>query len=246
MIPDKPVSSMPNGLYFGYPGKLESWMRTGDLKGFVVYFTGDYLGINSTLPNFDADYPFFTYNSEFYILVTDEEASDLMATAQEMMKEVSSNHPDRFEVVKPLLRLYLHKVRRAYARQVSVQPAETRTRKAVFNRFRKELDDHIFKVSQGEEKEAPSVSTLAEALHLNANYLNALIKEVTGKTASSFIQERLLLEAKAYLVHSNLQAAEIAFKLGFENPPYFNRFFKKLAGASPLEFRKSALQELTL
>lgn len=240
MVPEKPAASVANGVYFGYPGKLESWMRTGDLKGIVVYFTGDYLGLNPSLPTFDQEYPFFTYDSEFYIMVTDEESHSLMVTANEMLQEINSANPDRFEVLKPLLRLYLHKVRRAYARQVEKQSAETQSRKAIFNKFRKALDNQVLRVSQGEIKDAPSVAALAAGLNLNPNYLNMVIKEVSGKTASSFIQERLLLEAKAYLMHSNLQVAEIAFKLGFENPPYFNRFFKKLTASSPLTFRKTA------
>jgi AraC-like DNA-binding protein len=72
--------------------------------------------------------------------------------------------------------------------------------------------------------------------------LNTLLKDLTGKTASAFIQERLMQEAKAYLMHTHLQVAEIAHKLGFGSPAYFNRFFKSNAGETPLQFRKQSRQ----
>lgn len=88
------------------------------------------------------------------------------------------------------------------------------------------------------KKATPTVSLIAKQLFVNPNYLNGLIKSLTGKTASSHIQEKILLEAKSFLLHTDLQVSEIAYKLGFENTSYFNRFFKKNTKLTPTAYRK--------
>jgi AraC-like DNA-binding protein len=59
-----------------------------------------------------------------------------------------------------------------------------------------------------------------------------------GKTVTDMIQERIVMEAKRLLFHSDLSVKEIGYSLGFEDAAYFNRAFKKKAGTTPLEFRQ--------
>ncbi|RZM05180.1 MAG: AraC family transcriptional regulator, partial [Pedobacter sp.] len=77
----------------------------------------------------------------------------------------------------------------------------------------------------------------ANDLGVHANYLNRSIKEVTGKTTTAHISERLVSEAKAILQHTDWNIAEVAYALGFEYPTYFNNFFKKQTGVSPSSVR---------
>lgn len=114
MLPEKPYHSLPSSLYFSYPGKLESWQRIGALRGPVVYFMGEFLGLDPSQAHFDEIYPYFTYDSEFFIMLTPDENSDLSVLAESMLKEIDSDSPDRFEMLKPLLQLYLRKIKRAY------------------------------------------------------------------------------------------------------------------------------------
>ena len=51
----------------------------------------------------------------------------------------------------------------------------------------------------------PTVARIAKELHVNSNYLNSVIKQLTGKTASAHIQEKIVLEAKAFLANTDLQ-----------------------------------------
>jgi len=242
MLPERPYHSLPSSLYFSYPGKLESWQRIGALRGPVMYFMGEFLGLDPSQAHFDEIYPYFTYDSEFFIMLTPDENSDLSVLAESILKEIDSDSPDRFEMLKPLLQLYLRKIKRAYDRQVVMTSPDQKSKKFTLNQFRKKLDVYVIALSAGKQSQTPSVSLLAEQLHLNANYLNVLLKDLTGKTASAFIQERLMQEAKAYLMHTHLQVAEIAHKLGFGSPAYFNRFFKSNAGETPLQFRKQSSQ----
>jgi AraC family transcriptional regulator, transcriptional activator of pobA len=54
------------------------------------------------------------------------------------------------------------------------------------------------------------------------------------------IDEMILREAKAYLLHSDLSVSEIGYTLNFADPSHFNKFFKKLADCTPLQFRQKS------
>lgn len=77
----------------------------------------------------------------------------------------------------------------------------------------------------------------AEKLSIHVNYLNRSVKQVTGKTTSQHIFERLCTEAKILLKHTDWSISEIAFALGFDDPAHFNKFFRKQTGSSPTSFR---------
>jgi len=79
----------------------------------------------------------------------------------------------------------------------------------------------------------------AAKLNISAKHLSHTIKTMTGKTAKTYIQDRLLLEAKRLLMHSNLSIKEIAFKLGFQEPLHFSGFFKKQMSMSPSEYKST-------
>ncbi|MDL2257071.1 helix-turn-helix domain-containing protein [Bacteroidales bacterium OttesenSCG-928-I14] len=82
------------------------------------------------------------------------------------------------------------------------------------------------------------ISFYAKKLNISPNHLNKSIKAVTGKTAISLLNEMRLNEAKQRLKNTDMPVSEIAFQLGFEDPSYFSRFFKKKTGVSPVEFRE--------
>ena len=78
----------------------------------------------------------------------------------------------------------------------------------------------------------------AARMAVHVNHLNAAVHGVTGKSTTTHINERIIKEAKSLLVHTNWSVAEIAYSLGFEYASYFNNFFKKQLGITPLAFRK--------
>ena len=82
---------------------------------------------------------------------------------------------------------------------------------------------------------------MASQLKLSSKYLSDLLKQETGKTALELIHLYVVSEAKNLLVAGEHSISEIAYKLGFENPPYFSRLFKKEVGVSPKEFKNQIL-----
>jgi len=235
---EKQHDLVTNCICFTYPGKMESWTRTERLYGTVVYFAPAFAALDITRSDFDREYPFFNYDSELMLTLTEDEADGIKQQADEMIEEMYSDAFDKLDLIKKILLIYLHKIKRIYNKKVNSLPAEVKTSKTLFNRFRKEVDDYMQQLTAQKKMETPTVSLIAKQLFVNANYLNSIIKNLTGKTASAHIQEKLLLEAKSFLLHTDLQVSEIAYKLGFENTSYFNRFFKKNTALTPMGYRK--------
>ncbi|MEO3406724.1 helix-turn-helix transcriptional regulator [Mucilaginibacter sp. CAU 1740] len=81
----------------------------------------------------------------------------------------------------------------------------------------------------------------AEKLNLSIPYLNECVKSTTGQPVSYHIQQRVILEAKRLLYHSDQSLKEIAATLGYDDYTYFSRLFAKVAGMSPVAFRQKNL-----
>ncbi len=86
------------------------------------------------------------------------------------------------------------------------------------------------------------VSSYASKLNITAKQLNRLCLKYLKKNASKLIEERVNLEAMRLLYYSDFSVKEIAFSLGFEDPSYFNRYFKRINDITPNEF-KSTMSE---
>lgn len=77
----------------------------------------------------------------------------------------------------------------------------------------------------------------ARKLNISSSYLNECVKNTTGHSVSNYIQQRVILEAKRLLYHSDKSVKEIAAELGYDDYPYFSRLFSKVTGMTALTFR---------
>lgn len=82
------------------------------------------------------------------------------------------------------------------------------------------------------------VSRYAERLGLSTERLNRMVRAETGQNAQALLHARLVREASRRLVHVVVPVSKLAFELGFDDPAYFCRFFKRHAGVSPREYRR--------
>lgn len=81
------------------------------------------------------------------------------------------------------------------------------------------------------------VSFYSQKMHLTSKRLNQATSKIFGKTPKKIIDDRVLLESKRILAHTNESIKEIAFSLGFEEPTNFIKYFKKHTDKTPVEFR---------
>lgn len=83
-----------------------------------------------------------------------------------------------------------------------------------------------------------SPAAFAKILNISTAYLNECVKNTTGQSVSHQIQQRVILEAKRMLYHSNRSVKEIATELGYDDYPYFSRLFTRVVGMTAVTFRQ--------
>lgn len=87
-------------------------------------------------------------------------------------------------------------------------------------------------------KRERNVSFYARQLNITPKYLSSVVKEVSGKTAARWIDESVILEAKALLKYSGLSIQEIAYQLNFSTQSFFGKYFKQHTGTSPSRYKR--------
>ena len=84
-----------------------------------------------------------------------------------------------------------------------------------------------------------SVQFFANKLNISPKYLNNICKQISGKTASTLINEETIKQAQAMLLDPDLSIKQISSKLGFVNQSHFGSFIRKHTGISPQALRKN-------
>ncbi|MFO1402859.1 MAG: helix-turn-helix domain-containing protein, partial [Steroidobacteraceae bacterium] len=118
---------------------------------------------------------------------------------------------------------------RELARRRALAP-QTRRQHRWFTEFRALLEAHYL--------EHWPVARYARALGLTESRLNRLCEHQSGRSAFALAQERLALEARRRLIYIAVPVAQLARELGFRDPAYFSRFFRRHAGVPPDRYRR--------
>lgn len=208
-----------------------------DGEGFEIWFHEDYLS-GHPLYSEIKKYSYFNYELNEALHTSPKEEQIIWELFEKI--EIEYNHnQDEFSrgIILGHIESILRYSQRFYKRQFMNRNILSGTTVTKFNT----ILSAYFESGRQEKKGLPTVAMFAAELHLSPRYLSDLLKQETGKTAMDLIQLRLISEAKNLLNKGEHTVAEIAYLLGFENPPYFSRLFRKETGMSPKEFQKSFL-----
>lgn len=110
----------------------------------------------------------------------------------------------------------------------------------VLENFEKQLKNYFIE-NKAEREGLPTVKYFADKACLSPGYFGDLIKKETGTSAKKYVQDYIIRMAKTYLSERKLNISEIAYKLGFQYPQHFTRFFKQQSGCTPKDFRRLSL-----
>ena len=214
-------------LWFVVPGQVFSWVRDEKMAGFNILFKKEFL--NTVVSNVVEEFPFLKMSENKVLMLTKEEHDSLLFDAQRMYSVFENPHPYQEKMLEGMLVTFLYFCKAVYERYKSTENHLTRAQ-MITQQFEILVDKMYV--------DTKHVGDYAEALHITPNYLTTTVKKLTGKSAKDLIQDRLLVESKSLLKFSGLDIAEIAYRLNFQEPTHFTRFFKKLSGMTPNKFRQ--------
>ncbi|WP_134091159.1 AraC family transcriptional regulator [Olivibacter sp. XZL3] len=203
--------------------------------GWLLLIHPDFLW-NTPLAKKIKSYDFFQYAVNEALFLSDKEENVIVSLLQNIEKEYQSNI-DKFsqELIIAQLEMLLIYAERFYERQFITRK---KSNYELLARFEQVLSEYF--VSGKLLKDGiPTVSYLADQLHISPNYLGSLLRMYTQQNTQQHIQYKLIDYAKERLSTTNMSVAEIAYELGFEHPQSFSKLFKQKTNQSPMEFRAS-------
>lgn len=204
-----------------------------DLSGYTLLIHPDFFR-GYPLDHKIKTYGFFSYGTNEALFLSDKERKVLFSVFENINEELN-NAIDDFsqDLVISYIEVLLNYSNRFYKRQFITRKqlnSDTLSKMEIL------LNDY-FEKEDTLNLGLPSVEYLASQLSISPRYLSDMLRSVTGQNAQQHIHAKLIEKAKEYLTATNLSVAEIAYKLGFEQPQSFNKLFKNKTNQTPVQFK---------
>lgn len=224
-----PVCVIPDSFLFIHKEAVQFFDQKNAFESSTLLFTDTFFCED------ESDHHFLQSSVLFHNF-TSGHGSELIAATTQMqelwlwMQTEVQNPADRFQsaVLRKLLYGFLLLAEREQLKLGKNTRLQGQDFESLLN-FNSLLEKH-FRKEKG-------IVFYAEKLSVSAKVLTNATQHMLGKTPKQLIDERVLLEAKRLLVHSNNPVKTIGFFLGFDEPTNFNKFFKKHSGQTPAAFR---------
>jgi AraC family transcriptional regulator, transcriptional activator of pobA len=218
----------PGVMVFTLPGQMREWQLASPLDGACLFFTEEFVADTFSDPRFLDKLLFFGAARRSGTLRLDpSQRRAFLRGFDEMRGELKSFRKDATPSLRASLYQLLVLLNRWYVAQhgepddASPNPFVERFRRLVERDFRRRH----------------RVSDYADQLGLTPGHLSTLCRAHTQRSAGATIRARIVAEARKLLLYSDLSAAAVGDKLGFEDPAYFARFFRRETGVVPTQFR---------
>ena len=220
----------PGRVFFTTPGQVRNWDVEG-LDGLCLFFPAAFVEEFFNDQQFLHRLPYFHVKSDATsIKLTPARMRRLRRALSRMRSELRAYRPDSSHLLRARLYETLVELARDYARRYSTSASRSLHR-AVTD-FQRLVAEHA--VSNH------GVHHYARDLAVSPAHLRLLCRRHLGVPAKEVIQERLEVEARRLLLFTDQSTERVAHELGFRDPSYFARFFRRRTGASPARFRQSA------
>jgi AraC-like DNA-binding protein len=173
------------------------------------------------------------YNNVFeipFIALDENQSEDIQKIIREIQFEMKNEDANTEEMLRILLKLIILKSTRIWKHQHQLAEDSQQADVQFLRKFSKLVEQHY--------RTHHTVADYADLLFLTPKNLSKKIGLVSKNTPNDIIKERIILESKRLLAHTQMTVKEIAYSLNYEDDAYFIRFFTKNTGLSPISFRK--------
>ena len=220
-----------NTIFFIPKGQVH-YFDDKDYNGYIIHFNESFIANDENYTNIFLKHNIFdSFEKEPMFQVKEDDIKELHNIIMKMQSEMWT--PNQFahkEYLKLLLHLFLIVVQRFGIRKDCNNLSVNNPAHILFVKFRQLLETNYHKIH--------TVTEYADLLNVSGKTLTNRTKAISHQTPLEIINERIILEAKRLLAYSDKNVNEIGFELGFEDPSYFVKFFKKHTSKGPTDFRR--------
>jgi AraC family transcriptional regulator, transcriptional activator of pobA len=227
-------------LFFGTPHIPYAWEPLVNTNtGFACVFTEPFLKVNERSSSLHQSQLFRVGGTPIFHL--DEQQREFISMLfRKMIADQEADYVFKDEALRTYINMMIHEALKMEPSDKFFKPRNAAVR--ITDLFMELLERQFPVDDPSRPLSLRTAQDFADRLSVHVNHLNRSVKEVTGKSTTAHITERVISEAKALLHHTNWSVADIAYGLGFEYPTYFNNYFKRATGMVPSAVRISAVQ----
>lgn len=222
-----------NMIFFVTPGQMHQLIFFRPPKGRAIVFNDEFMIKNAISDKLINDIYLFNKTGETPPLTPDEAGMIIfkdLIRQMDMFSEMQTIY--KSEAIGSLVKLFMIQSNNNCTLTDDESSELLEGGKHLLRPFRELLEKHY--------QTKHMVSEYAYELTVTADYLNKVLKNITGISAKEHIQNKLITEAKRLLIFSNISNKELSYQLGFDEAAHFNNFFKKMTGLTPTAFRSSS------
>lgn len=224
----------PNDLYSYSPGLPVTVIATSDDFHGYCLMADEHVTIEA--PSVHdlvhlANLPIVQLHEPKQTLASDA-AQHLIVKMREIIGYLHSDHIYKREVLRMLYSIFLLDLQNAQQSAIILRQMPQRVEE-IFIDFIRLLPRHF--------AQHHDIPFYADQLHISTVYLSRVVRQVSGRTVVDYINQMLLMEASFLLQTSQLSITQIADRLHFADTPSFSKFFSRMKGMSPREYRESSV-----
>lgn len=233
IIDDNKYVIEPPCIFFLSPGQAHKLELSKDIAGYIFLFTAEFYLLNKSNKNRLLELPFFfNVNQQNEPLKIVDHELDLFIELFQKGCTLMNEDGVQYDMMNSLLDLILNLANHLYPRAWKAE--EGATGHIMVKRFRLLIEEKY--------QDNLSVNEYAELLNVTPNHLTQTVKSILARTSNDLIKDRVILEIKRLLRHTDLSATEIADQMSFSDQSYFTKFFKKSTGITPNQYRIESLK----
>jgi AraC family transcriptional regulator, transcriptional activator of pobA len=226
------VTELNSFLVFQSPGLLYSFMRDNRANGYLIYFKKELFSFFK--PEFEKEFPFFNIIHTNFYKLNQAKFKSFAPHFKDVIDAYENSIDSQHIIATMKLLALLYQLKEFTTAFTQWEQGFTSPQQILFQKFTQLVNNFYL--------EKRTIEEYSELLFVTPNHLSQSIKAVSDKNALSFINERLMTEAKSMVQFSTMDIAEIAYQLNFSDPANFGKFFKKYTEITPMEYRKQHLK----
>lgn len=210
------------------PGQVHYLSLKAGSTGYLIQFKTDFLYSHNS-----ASQKHLTRLIQYNVYNLEQEGfCRIEAVVSEALKEYTNKLKGYHEVLKASLSIFLIELLRQRPDNAIAAMGD--------NTYGQEKLEQFMELVEKNSSTHKQVSQYTGLLNLSSYQLSSITKTLLAKTPSEIINQQIILEAKRQLLATSKQVGQIAYYLGYDDPSYFTRFFKRHTGLSPESFRQNS------